>query len=62
MSRNAIHVVPNEQPFVLALRHVVATPGALRRAGPQRTAQCLDLHTRGDWGCLCDVFLISRRP
>lgn len=55
MSRNAIHVVPNEQPFVLALGHVVATPGALRRAGPLRIAECLELHARGDWGCLCDA-------
>lgn len=42
----------NGKSVTFGLGHVVATPGALRRYGPQQLAQQLMRHSHGDWGDL----------
>jgi hypothetical protein len=38
------------KPF--SLGRIVATPGALEAVDNSRILECLQLHARGDWGCI----------
>lgn len=35
------------------LGQIVSTPGAMQACSPERLAECLARHVRGDWGKVC---------